>query len=117
MVENEGKKWWWGEGGQLFCPQFPGRVEEEERESSAGIEFWYFLDPKGSEYGSQHASKSAGGDDSPVHGLELPAGEGSRERDGDDEGEGGAYGDMVGNPAEEGEGRDDDGAPADPETA
>ena len=117
MGENEGKKWWWGEGGQLFCPQFPGRVEEEEREGSSGIEFRYFLDPKGAEYGSQHASESAGGDDSPVHGLEFPAGEGSRERDGDNEGEGGAYGNMVGNPAEEGEGRDDDGAPADPETA
>ena len=104
-------------GGQLFCPQFPGRVEKEEREGPSGIKFRNFLDPEGAKNGSHHASDGAGGNDPPVHGLKSPARERTRKGDGYNEGEGGAYGDMVGNPAEKGEGWDDDGSPADPETA
>jgi len=117
VAENEGKKWWWGQRGRLFCPQFPSGVEKEEREGTSGIKFWDFLDPKGAKDGSQHPGESAGGSDSPVHGLEFPAGERACKGDGDNEGEGCAYGDMVGDAAEEGEGWDNDGPPADPETA
>ncbi len=48
--------------------------------------------------------------------MEAPTGEGAREGDGDDEREGGADGDMVGDPAKEGEGGDDEGASTNTET-
>lgn len=103
--------------GRLFCPQSPGGVEEEDGEGAAGIKLRNFLNPNGSKNGPQHACQSAGRGDSPIHGMELPAGEGSRQGDGDNEGEGGADGNVVGDPAQEGEGRDDDGPAADTETA
>ena len=48
--------------------------------------------------------------------MEAPTGEGASEGDGDDECEGGADGDMVGDATEEGEGGDDESTSTDTET-
>jgi hypothetical protein len=82
-----------------------------------GKKFGDFLDKKGAEDRPHHPSDGAGGDDSPVHRAEFPAGGGAGKADGDDEGEGGAHGHVKGNPAKQNQGRNDDGAAPDAETA
>ncbi len=102
---------------RLFRPKAPSGVEEKNGEGAAGNEFRDFLDEERAEDGTDHSCEGAGAGDSPVDGVKFPVGQGASESNGDDEGEGGADGDVVGNATEEGESGNDEGAPADSKTA
>ena len=102
--------------GRSFGPKAPGRVEEEEGEGAPSDEFRDFLDKQRAENSAEDAGEGAGENDFPFDGVEAPTSEGASEGDGDDECEGGADGDMVGDAAKEGEGGDDEGTSTDTET-
>ena len=103
--------------GELFCPEAPGGVHEENGKGPAGKQFGDFLDEERAEDGAEHSGEGTGGGDFPVDRVEFPIGEGTSEGDGNDEREGGADGDMVGNATEESESGNDEGAAADAKAA
>ena len=103
--------------GELFCPEAPGGVHEENGKGPAGNEFRDFLDEERAEDGAEHSGEGTGGGDFPVDRVEFPISKGTSEGDGNDEREGGADGDVVGNATEESESGNDEGAAADTKAA
>ena len=75
------------------------------------------MDKQRSEDSAEDTSEGAGENDFPFDGVKAPTSEGASKGDGDDECEGGADSDMVGDAAKEGEGGDDEGTSTDTKTA